>query len=371
MHDFAVVGLGAIGSATAAELVRRGHSVLGFDRYRPPHEYGSAHSETRLIREAAYQGSRYMPLLGDAYRRWKRLERSSGRKLLRTSGALLMGPKDGRAMAVSLETAARSSPDYATLGRREVAERFPPLRPSPGTLSIYEPRGGILSLEECLEATLETAAGADLHFDEPVLGWSAAATGVAIRTDRRECRARRLAIVAGAWTAALLPGVALPLAVDRTVQYWFEPAEGGFEGDFPSWVWEVEPGRVWYGFPPTPGGIKTGMHWDAGRGTDVDRVDRVVHASEKLAMRSLFERHAPGATRRLNHSSVCLYTNTPDHDFILDRHPDHEDIVVFAGGSGHAFKFAPALGSLMADLLEDSPPKHDLRHFSIGRFGLP
>ncbi|MDE2942703.1 MAG: N-methyl-L-tryptophan oxidase [Gemmatimonadota bacterium] len=372
MHDFAVIGLGAIGSATAAELVHRGYSVIGFDRYTPPHTMGSAHSDTRMIREAWYRGSPYIPLVRDAHRRWKNLERSSGRTLLRTAGALMMGPEDGRVFAGSpLRSVAHPDTGYLLLSVEEVVERYPWLRPDPGTVTVYEPGAAILSLEACLKAMLEAAEGADLRFDEPAIGWSASASGVRIRTERGEYPARRLAIAAGAWTPQLLPGLSLPLEVERTVQYWFEPAGEHTLAlpDGPAWVWELEREGTWYGFPPTARGLKAGMHFQAGRGTDVERVDREVGAAETEALRRLFGRYAPGVAGALTHASVCLYTNTPDEDFILDRHPDRPAVVLFAGGSGHAFKFAPVLGSLMADRLTDEPPGHPLSIFSIDRFG--
>jgi len=212
--------------------------------------------------------------------------------------------------------------------------------------------------------------GADLRFDEPVIEWSASASGVRIRTERGEYPARRLAIAAGAWTPQLLPGLPLPLEVERTVQYWFEPAGEHTLAlpDGPAWVWELEREGTWYGFPPTARGLKAGMHFQAGRGTAVERVDREVGAAETEALRRLFGRYAPGVAGALTHASVCLYTNTPDEDFILDRHPDRPAVVLFAGGSGHAFKFAPVLGSLMADLLTDHPSSRDLPPLSIDRF---
>ena len=371
MHDFAVIGLGAIGSATAAELVRRGHSVVGFDRYTPPHTMGSAHSETRMIREAWYRGSPYMPLVRDAYRRWANLERLSGRTLLRTAGALMMGPEDGRVLAGSpLRRAVRPDTDDILLSVEEVVERFPWLRPDPGTVAIYEPGAAILSLEACLEAALENAEGADLRFDEPSIGWSASGSGVRVRTERGEFPARRLAIAAGAWTPHLLPDLSLPLEVERTVQYWFEPAGAHSDrlAEGPAWVWELEREGTWYGFPPTARGLKAGMHFQAGRRTDVEEVDREVGAGETRDLRELFARYAPGVAGDLAHASVCLYTNTPDGDFILDRHPGHASVVIFAGGGGHAFKFLPILGALMADLLTDEPLPRELPPFSIDRF---
>ena len=374
MYDFAVAGLGAIGSATAAELVRRGHSVLALDRHRTPHTMGSAHSDTRMIREAWYRGSPYVPLVRDAYAGWRRLEATSGRRLLRRTGALMMGPEGGRTFSgAPLADAVRPEAGDIALSARAVAERFPWLRPDPGTVTVYESGAAVLALEACLEATLEAAsgAGADLRFDEPVTAWSASRAGVRIRTGRAEYRARRLAVAVGAWTPRFVPELDLPLEVERTVQYWFEPAAAHAPGlaRGPAWVWELEREGTWYGFPPTARGLKAGMHFQAGRGTTVERIDREVGAAETEALRRLFARYAPDTAGALAHASVCLYTNTPDEDFVLDRHPDHPDVVLFAGGSGHAFKFMPVLGALMADLLTDEPPRHDASPFRINRFG--
>ena len=372
MHDFAVIGLGSIGSATAAELVRRGHSVVGFDRYTPPHTMGSAHSDTRMIRAAWYDGSPYVPLVRDAFRRWQELERASGRTLLRNTGALMMGPEEGRVFGGRpLRDVARPDTGDVLLSVADVVERFPWLRPGPGTVTVYEPGAAVLSLEACLEAMLEAAGGEGLRFNEPAIGWSASASGVRVRTERREYAARRLALAAGAWTSQLVPELSLPLEVERTVQYWFEPTgpHGDALGEGPAWVWELEREGTWYGFPPTARGLKAGMHFQAGRRTDVERVDRAVGTAETEALRRLFGRYAPGVAGALAHASACLYANTPDGDFILDRHPGHPGVVLFAGGSGHAFKFAPVLGSLMADLLTDAPAAETPAPFAIGRFG--
>ena len=312
-----------------------------------------------------------MPLVRDAIRRWANLERTSGKTLLRTAGALMMGPAEGRNFAGNpLHSVIGPDADYLLLSAGEVVERFPWLQPDSGTVTIYEPGAATLSLEACLEATLEAAEGADLHFNEPAIGWSTAASGVRVRTERGEYPARRLAIAAGAWTPQLLPELSLPIEVERTVQYWFEPAGKHALAlpDGPAWVWELEQEGTWYGFPPTERGLKAGMHFQAGRRTDVEQVDREVGTTETEELRKLFGRYAPGVVDALTHASVCLYTNTPDEDFILDRHPDHPGVVLFAGGSGHAFKFAPVLGSLATDLLTDVPPSQELSHFSIDRF---
>ncbi len=375
VYDFAVVGLGAIGSAAAAELARRGHSVLGLDQYHPPHTMGSSHSDTRMIREAYYQGSPYMPMVRAAYESWARLEAESGRELLRPTGGLMIGPRDGRVFAGTLEIALTYGLDYEALSAEDMADRFPAFHLEPDTLAIFEPRAGVLALEDCLDATLESAtrAGADLRFDEAVTGWTGSGDGLSIQTRSAEYRARRLAVIVGAWTGGLVPDLRLPLEVERTVQYWFEPAteDAGprFEpAQCPPWVWEYGDQTAWYGFPRTSHGVKVGMHVQPGRQTAVEHIDRATHASDETAIRSVLHRFMPDASGSVVQASVCMYTNTPDEHFILDRHPDHPEVVIFSGGSGHAFKFALVLGEILSDLLIDDRPEYDLSPFSIGRF---
>ena len=370
-----MVGLGAIGSATSSELARRGHSVLGLDRFAPPHAMGSSHGDTRMIREAYYHDSPYVPLVKAAFEHWANLETRRGRKLLRTTGALTIGRPESRGVSSSLWSTVENGTEYEGLSSEALRERYPVFTPEPDTFAIFEPRAGMLTPTHCIETLLEEAAeaGANLRFNEPMTGWGTFSGGIEVRTGHAVYQARRLAVAAGAWTTGLFPELSMPVEVERTVQHWFQPASSDTTLRFgpdgcPPWVWEYEPESTWYGFPKTNRGIKVGMHITCGRSTQVERVDRDVTPDEESAMRRVLARFMPGASGQAVGSSVCMYAKTPDKDFILDRHPNYSKLVIFTGGSGHAFKFALVLGELVADVLTDRDPDHDIRHFRLSRF---
>ncbi|MFV1988363.1 MAG: N-methyl-L-tryptophan oxidase [Gemmatimonadota bacterium] len=375
MYDVAVIGLGAIGSSAAATLAERGLSVLGLDRFHPPHSMGSSHGGTRVIREAYYRNSLYQPLVEAAFRSWRDLEARTGTHLMTPTGALMIGPPDGRVFAGSLGSARDHHLGYEVMTPAEVSGRFPAFHMAKGTLAVFEPAAGILDIDACLEATLSiaSAAGAELRFDEPAEGWSASADGVRVQTARAVYRARRVVLAAGAWTEKLSGDLVLPLEVERTIQFWFEPAETGDPsrldlGTCPVWVWEYDDREEWYGFPRSGGPVKTGIHLKAGRTTDADTIDRDVAPVEKDDMRDLIRRFLPDAAGECTGADVCMYTSTPDRRFVLDRHPAHPEVVLFAGGSGHAFKFCRVLGELLADLTTDTDPAFDLAPFRATRF---
>src|SRR5262249_35106591 len=206
--------------------------------------------------------------------------------------------------------------------------------------------------------------------EEPALSWRATADGVEVETASARHRAGKLVIAVGAWASRLLPELQLPLTVQRQSLFWFEPARRpeSFAPDrFPVFIWEDEPGRFFYGFPDLGDGVKIARHQE-GEPTDPDHVRREVGESEAAPLRAVIERLIPDAAGRLLESSVCLYTNTPDTHFILDAHPANTDVLIASPCSGHGFKFASALGEVMADLLLEGTTRFDLGLFRLGRF---
>ena len=169
-YDSIVVGLGAMGSAAAYHLTRRGHTVLGFDRFRPPHAHGSSHGETRIIREAYFEHPAYVPMVQRAYALWHELEERSGKVLYQPTGGLMIGAADSELVAGALLSAREHGLAHQLIGAAEIRRRFPALQPPDDMVGVLEPRAGILFPERCVAAHLELAreAGADLHFDEPV-----------------------------------------------------------------------------------------------------------------------------------------------------------------------------------------------------------
>ncbi len=368
--DVGIVGLGAMGSMAALELARRGRRVIGFDRFRPPHPFGSSHGRSRIIREAYFEHPQYVPLVQRAYEQWAALEEESGRRLLLPTGGLMIGPPAGVLVAGARRSALVHGLSYEELSAAEVRTRFPMFELDQAEVGLFEPRAGVLFPEAALEVTLQIAeaAGAELHFDEPVSTWSAG-EGITVRTQAGHWRVDRLILAAGAWMAGGIARTSLPLSVARQTLFWFAPSGAAELGPerMPIFMWEWAPDEMFYGFPDLGEGVKVAIHHQ-GELTDPAQVRRTVYPGEADRLRAVMATRAPLLTGPLRQSAACLYTNTPDGDFILDRHPEEARVLVASPCSGHGFKFAPAIGEALADLAEGKPPRFDLAPFRLGRF---
>jgi sarcosine oxidase len=363
-YDIIVAGLGAMGGAAAYQLARRGRRVLGLDRFAPPHALGSSHGQTRIIREAYFEHPLYVPLVQRAYAAWEALERESGRSLMLRTGGLMIGRPDGVVVSGARRSAEQHRLRYEMLTAAEIRRRFPALRPDDDMVAVWEPRAGILFAERCVEAHLAMARrhGAELRYDEPVARWEADGAGVRVVTANGAYQAASLVLATGSWTPSLVPE--LPLTVERQTLFWFTPRDATpFAPErCPIHLWEHEPGRYIYGFPDLGEGVKVARHHE-GVETDPDAVDRVVRDDEVAAMRAMVARHLPDAGGALRSTAVCLYTNMPDENFLVDRHPARPRVIVVSACSGHGFKFASALGEVIADLAIDGRTGFDLTPF--------
>ncbi|MBI4544584.1 MAG: N-methyl-L-tryptophan oxidase [Gemmatimonadetes bacterium] len=371
-YDVAIAGLGAVGSAAAWQLARRGRRVLGLDRFDPPHALGSSHGRTRIIREAYFEHPLYVPLIQRAYEKWAELERVAGRPLLRLTGGLMLGPPDGMLLSGTRASARAHGLAHEELTAAEVRRRFPGLAPRDDMVGILEPSGGLLFPEACIHSSLELAAraGAELHSTEPLLHWRAESGGAVIETARGRYRAARLILAAGAWLPELLAALGLPLQVERQFMHWFRPAAfpQRFHADHcPIVLWEYEPERIFATLPDVGDGLKLAIHHE-GVATDPESVDRRISADEERKVRGLLDAYLPDAHGELLDAAVCLYTNTPDYDFLLDFHPEQPQVILASACSGHGFKFASALGEILADLADGAATRFDLTPFCAARF---
>jgi sarcosine oxidase len=366
-YDVAVVGLGAMGSHTALELATRGRRVLGIDRHRPPHTLGSTHGRTRIIREAYFEEPLYVPIVQRAYDLWRRLEERSGARLLTVTGGLMLGASDSEVVVGARASAVEHGLPYEELSARQVRERFPAYAVPDEHEAILEPRAGFLEPEAAVEATLAlaAAAGAELRFDEPVRELE----GNALRTARGTYVADRVVVAAGPWLPELVPGLAALFTAARQPLLWLDPQEPALftPERFPVFVWEWKPGWAFYGFPDVGDGFKVAVHHH-GEATTPDTVDRGLRPDDEEAIRELVRRFFPAGDGELREFAVCLYTNTPDEHFVIDRLPDDERVLVASPCSGHGFKFAPAVGEILADLATGESPRFDLAPFALRRF---
>ena len=368
--DVAIAGLGAMGGATAHHLARRGARVIGFDRFAPPHNLGSSHGESRIIRVAYFEDPRYVPLVRRAWDLWLELERETGRPLMRPTGGLMIGPPASAVVAGALESARTHGLPYSELDAGELQRRFPAHRPAAGDIAVLEPQAGVLDPEQGVAAHLERARahGAELHTDEPVLDWRADGAGVVVRTARGEYRAERLLLAAGAWLARLMPDLAPALTVTRQALVWFAPRAhpDQFEAErFPIFIREHQPGRWIYGFPMRAGRVKFAIHME-GESCDPDSVRRTIDEADVAKVREVLERCVPDASGPFVEGAICMYTNTPDGNFQIGEHPEHPQVLIASCCSGHGFKFSPAIGEALADRLQGKVPACDLSVFALG-----
>lgn len=371
-YDVVVVGLGGMGSATAAHLAKRGKRVLGLEQFGRLHANGSSHGHSRIIRQAYFEAPEYVPLLHRSYALWRELEVESGQPdLLTITGGLNIGTPESEFVTGSLASAKQHNLEYEYLNHQEVGERFPGFRLTDDLVAVYEPNAGFLKPEECIDAHLTVAEqhGAELRFNQPMAGWSVDGDGVLVKTATGTVRADRLVITAGPWAGQVLADLGLPLTVRRIVNAHFEPSEPEhYAADrCPVYLFQVPEGD-YYGFPMLPGqGVKLGRH-DGGEITSPQTIRREIDNAEIDALRDVLARYLPGAVGPVSHTLTCMYTDTPDANFILDRHHDHPQIVYGCGFSGHGYKFASVIGEILADLAADGSSHHDIGFLSASRF---
>ncbi len=348
LYDAVVVGLGAHGSATAYHLAKRGANVLGIERFARGHTLGSSGGLSRIIRLSYHEHPDYVPLLRRAWDLWRALEDASGEALLTRTGGLYVGPPDGDLVARAAESAREHALDHELLDADELRRRYGVLRIEDGWHALLDAQAGWLAPERCIDTHLRMAErhGATLRFDEPVVRWERDGAGVRVATREGSYTASRLVLTAGAWMPDLVPSLAPHLWVERSVLFWFEPrARTDAFASLPVWILE-DTDRFWYGFPYDQAhGLKVaGLHF--GERADPNSLEREPRPSDEERVRVFLRRRLPDADGERRRAKVCMYTNSPDGHFVIDA---LDDVVVYASAcSGHGFKFASAIGELLA-----------------------
>jgi sarcosine oxidase len=354
-----VLGLGGMGSAALYQLARRGISARGFEQFSLGHAFGSSHGSTRIIRKAYFEHSDYVPLLERAYTLWDEVCAESAQKLFHRSGIVIYGPEEGGEVIPGV---LRSSQQYGipleSYTREEAVKRFPFFTPPENSRAVFEPDAGYLEVENCVAAHIQLAQrhGARVHAQEKVLSWEADKNSVRVRTDKATYEGASLVIAAGVWSAQFAP---VPLSIKRKVLFWHDAPEiYAREKGCPCYFFDLPYGRI-YGFPSIPGeGLKLADHSGGQWITDPLRVDRDLLEGDHDTVSHCLADHFPGVLPEIRQHKVCLYEMSPDENFIIDRHPEHANVVYGAGFSGHGFKFASVVGEVLADLAVDGKTRH-------------
>ena len=371
-YDVIVIGVGAMGSSACRELAMRGRRVLGLEQHDIPHDLGSSHGDSRLIRFCYYEHPDYVPLLRRTYELWEE-RNAAGTPVFIETGGLYMGTEDDELISGSLESARTHDLPHERLDRGQLADRYPQFTVPDDHVAIYEPRGGLLRPEASVSgAVVEALAnGAVLHGRERVTGWEAGDGGVEVRTDRDRYTADRLVLAGGAWAPELLAG-RVELQVSRQVLAWVWPSrpERFALGVLPIWGVGRGGGTLDYGFPLLPGGrpgFKLALH-ERGSTADPNALDRSFRDEDRATIERILAEDFGEENAPILSVGVCMYTNTSDGHFLLDAHPAHDNVIVAAGFSGHGFKFAPVVGEIIADLVDDGATRHSIGFLGFQRF---
>ncbi len=377
-YDAVVVGCGGVGSATLAHLASRGLRVLGIDRFSSPHNRGSSHGRTRMIRQAYFEHPSYVPLVLQAYKLWHELEQATGTRLYEETGLLEIGPPEGVVVPGVLASAKLHGLDVEQFSAPEIMRRYPGFRVPEGMVGVVERRAGFLHVERCVEAHLRHAQslGAEFHADEVVQAWRVDGSGVVVETDRTAYRAARLVLTAGPWAGQLLADLGIPLEVRRKPQYWFAPTTTDYTlaSGAPAFLYETvddrgAPAGVFYGFPVVgPEGLKCAEHSGGTVVTDPLGLGQAVDEADLDRVRTFLQTYLPGVTTTLVDHAPCMYTMSPDENFLVDRHPANPQVVFAAGLSGHGFKFASVLGKALTELAVDGETSLPVDFLEIARF---
>jgi sarcosine oxidase len=382
--DVAVVGLGAAGAATLYQLARRGVRAVGIDRFSPPHIYGSTHGDTRITREAIGEGEAYTPLVQRSHAIWRELEAETGQDLLTQCGGLIVEAAGGGAaghhrhefLTSTIACANRYGIKHELLSAADVAGRFPQFALDGDESAYYEPTAGFVRPERCVDAQLTVASrlGAEIRRDERVRAVEPSGSGVRVRTDRGVYEADRAVLAVGSWVRDFVAPEQLRLFnVYRQVLSWFELESETVDhtpGAMPVYIWGLNDGNAFYGFPAIDGTreIKVATEQlDIATGADEASLD-VDPDESRSTYDSVVARWLPGVSSHCLRAVRCLYTVTPDANFVIDDHPEVPGVLLVSPCSGHGFKHSAGLGEAIAQRVTAGTSDVDLSPFRLDRF---
>ncbi len=381
--DVIVCGLGAMGSATTYQLAKTGARVLGVDRLNPPHTLGSTHGDTRITRLATGEGPAYVPLVRRSHELWREVEGETDAQLLTAVGVLVMAPPGihtrHHGKTHFLETTIAAARAYGiaheVLDAQEITHRFPQFRLDGDESGYFEPGAGYVRPEAAVAAHLELAArnGATLRRGETLVDHAQDGDGVTVLTSAGQYSAGVLVLAVGPWLGELIgPDLGRNFAITRQVTQWYAPVgdvEPFLPRKFPVFIWDCEP-LAFYGFPAVDGpdgGVKVAAEQPSPTAS-VAEVARGVSDDEQYGLYdNVVGDRLPGLARRLVKAATCLYTTTPDGDFVIDRHPDQPAVLIVSACSGHGFKHSPAIGEAVAAMALGRHPPVDVTPFGLER----
>lgn len=374
-YDAIVVGIGAMGSAALYHLAKRGKRCLGLERFDIPHDRGSSHGITRIIRLAYFEHPSYVPLLRRAYELWRGLEAQADANLLHITGSIDAGPAGGNVFEGSRRSCEIHGLPHEIFTSAQLMKRFPGYRLPAGTMALLQPEGGFLVPEACVSAHVMQAqgSGAEVRANEKVLRWEPLKDGVEVVTEAGGYTADRLILSTGPWISEFVPQLKEKAVPERQVLGWFEPARPEWfrPESFPVFNLQVEEGH-YYGFPVfgVPG-FKIGLYHHRKERVNPDGIDRECHAEDERVLRACGEKCFPDGCGPVLSMRTCMFTNTPDEHFVIDVLPGYPQVVVASPCSGHGFKFSSVVGEILAELASTGETRHEIAWLRLQRLLVP
>jgi sarcosine oxidase len=369
--DVVVIGLGVLGASTLRQLARDGLRVIGVEQFAPGHVNGSSHGRSRAVR-FLYHAPEYVALLQPAIEGWRDLEAEFGRRIYWNCGTLFFARPGNPIFGQNLAVMASGGLRHELLDEAAVGRRFPAFSMPAGARAVFNEDGGMVDADAAVAAFIAGArsAGAEIRHGTRVRGLDLGhvdAGNVRVQLDGETIAARHVVVAAGAWTSDLLPDLASPIRV--TQQSWFTMRPRNRAPVEPSQVpvW-CDYDTMYYGFPDHGPGLKIADD-TPGREVDPHGIDRPpVSAEEERQLTSYLGERFPSSILTLAETGTCLYTLTPDEDFLLGVVPGSSGRASVVVGLNHAFKFAPVIGRILADLAATGTTPFPIERFGIDRF---
>lgn len=373
LYDVVVVGGGSMGIATAYYLAKANQKVLVIDQFSIPNTMGSHHGETRILRLGYGNGGTYVPLVKEALELWIELEKETGKTLFNRTGAISVGYPGSDFVEETIKSSVKYNLTYEKLDAQELMKKWPGISVPEDYVACYDPNSGFLYSEECVKTYKEECEilGVTILENQRVQAIQSDDELLQISTSTGDMFAKKAVITAGAWIPKLLPELQLEIEPLRKTFGWFETSEDNLYCEqFPCFVFDTHNVGHYYGFPNYNGeGLKVGR-MDLGDVIDPDEVNRDFYATSKEEedLRLFLGQFLPQANGNLNNGKVCLFSMTPDEDFIIDFYPDNPNIIIAGGFSGHGFKFASVIGKTLTDLAIEGKTERDISFLQLNRF---
>lgn len=372
-YDVIVIGAGSMGMAAGYYLSKSGKKTLLLDSFNPPHNKGSHHGDTRIIRYAYGEGEEYVPFILKARELWHDLEKASGKQLFTQTGVLNVGNADSNFIRNIISSAKKYDLPLDVMDANKVQNRWANITLPNDFIGCFEPTSGVLKSEEIIKAyqALAEQNGATILTNSRVRDIYIQEDKVTIKTDEQTLHSDAVVVSAGAWSDELISmlGLELPLTPVRKTFAWFDANEATYNHSrFPAFAFDTPKG-IYYGFPSIDGsGLKVGRH-DGGNPIHPDQspIGFGELAEDEGDLAQFMNQYIPDIWQ-LKYGKTCMYTHTPDDKFIIDLHPKQANVAIAAGFSGHGFKFSSAVGQALSNLIISGKNDVDISQFSIGRF---